>query len=202
MKQVRAKDSLAQLWARLGIDQAPLVRAPKRAFDNERGPCTMMNLNLAVWLEEVQGFDVSQFDYEALSQMTVKQYICQNSGGSSCTPGYPYVVAIGSPALIEGMNLSNYGGVYLPANTPCVTASPGVSSGLTWPSVALPSVTSWGKFLGAWITHLNTLQSPFPTTIGGANIGNEIFLDLNNTGYLDLNDAMQWTTCIGYYGCS
>lgn len=200
MKQIQPKDSLALLWARLGINQAPLVRAPRRATDNERGPCTYMNMNMAAWLENIQGFDVSQFDEEYYSQMTLKQYICANSSFTTyCIPGYNYRIDIPSLALIEGMNLSLYNGVLIPPNTMC--------SGTlqTWTygyQVQFPNITSWGKFIGAWITHLNTIQSPFPTNIGGGVTSWEFFLDLNNTGYLDLNDAMQWTTCIGYYGCS
>ena len=201
MKYVQPKDSLAQLWARLGIDQSPLVRAPKRAIDNERGPCTMMNMNLAAWLEEVQGYDVSQFDYGAFSQMTVKQYICQNSGfPTACLPGYNYRAWVPAVSLIQGMNLTPYNGVLFAPNQPC-------PSGMAWIGesyrIEFPNITNWARFLGGWIEHLNTIQSPFPTNLGG-EIGavNSPFLDLNNTGYLDLNDAMQWTTCIGYYGCN
>lgn len=196
IRPIRPRDSFAQLWARLGIDQEPLVRAPKRAFDNERGPCTMMNANLAEWLEEVQGFDPSQFDYELFSQMTVKQYICQNSAMySPCYSGYNYRTWIPNLSLVQGMDVGAYNGVLITAGTAC----PSGWNVMNLHRVEFPNITSWGRFTGAWIEHLNAIQSPFPANVGGMET---FWLDLNNTGNLDLNDAMQWTTCIGYYGCN
>lgn len=173
MKRIPPKDTLTRLWFRLGINQAPLVRAPRRATDNERGICTYMNMNMAVWLENIQGFDPSQFDEEYYSQITLKQFICQ--GAYNPNGSYSFAPYFG---MIPG---------FFPPNA-------------TWTNndYTFTSMQNFGIGLGAYMTAAMQQQYPYPTP----DFSESMFFDLNNTGYIDEMDAAAWTTCIGYYGCS
>jgi len=135
MKQIQPKDTLTRLWTRLGIDQAPLVRAPRRATDNERGICTYMNMNMALWLENVQGFDVSQFDEEYYSQLTLKQFICQNSG-------FPYLL------------YEHFGPV------PGFNPAGGTWNGTYW---SYTNIQDWAFGVASMMTAAMQQQYPFPT---------------------------------------
>ena len=170
MKQLQPKDTLTRLWARLGIDQAPLVRAPRRATDNGRGICTFMNMNMAYWLENVQGYDPSQFDEEYYSQVTLKQFICQNAG-------YPYTLY-----EVFGPQVS-----FNPAG--------GTWNGTYW---TYTNIQDYAFAVASMMNGAMQLQYPYPVPDTSGNL----FLDFNNTGYIDEMDAAAWTTCIGYYGCS
>lgn len=169
------RDTLGRLYAKLGILDTPIFREPRRAFER-RELCSIMNMNLATWLEEIQGYDPSQFDYEFLSQFSVKGFVC-SEGGS--TPPYTW--------SLEQDELPGW--------------SPGVPH-ISGPNgYQFANAQLWAQGLSEYLLALQTIQSPFPTS-GLQYDTNAIFLDLNNTGYIDADDANLWYTCVGMYGCN
>lgn len=139
-----------------GMPLMPSVNPPRI---DEREACPIWHFTMAEYLELFWGYDISQFDYEYLSQMSVEQWFCNDftNPNFAAQPGDTWYV--------------NFQG-----------------TGMTWP-VTSPVWASWRYVMIEFIEYLLSIQTPYPVSdlvlIG--NVGTGIN-DLNADGYIDQFD--------------
>lgn len=128
-----------------------------------RNACPLWDINMAVYLEQVVGYDPSQFDFEYISQMDLRTYVCN------------WLQNLETDGGVDEWVVTQDGQVVLsvPITTPI------------WPS--------WRFAMIGFIETLLAFQNPYPVvpfgpiTLGGIGDANGI-TDINSDGYIDQYD--------------
>ena len=129
-----------------------------------RNACPLWDINMAVYLEQVVGYDPSQFDYEWASQFTLKQFMCLglNEAQDDFQPGDIWVINVNNTEILE------------------------------WP-MSYPLWSSWRYIMIMYIEYLLSIQNPYPVDdilVSGLMAPGSVggITDINNDGYIDQYD--------------